>query len=138
MSIYTCTYISASIYTKADWNRPSLAPYVVGISLPQANTAGQTKKSITFSLVTIGYAAGNLIGPQTFLADQAPRYTGGVVAMLVCYCVSILLLLAYYAVVTAENRRRDRAHGRPRALHDVAEGFVDVTDMKQRDFRYTR
>ena len=28
-------------------------------------------------------------GPQTFLAKQAPTYTGGVVAMLVCYCVAI-------------------------------------------------
>lgn len=110
---------------------------MVGISLPQANTAGQTKKSVAFSLVTIGYAVGNLIGPQTFISTQAPKYTGGVVSMLACYCVSILLLLAYFAVVALENMRRDRKYGRPEALHTAAEGFVDVTDMKQTDFRYT-
>ncbi|KAF3768148.1 hypothetical protein M406DRAFT_70242 [Cryphonectria parasitica EP155] len=112
-------------------------PYVVGISLPQANTAGQTKKSIAFSLVTIGYAVGNLIGPQTFVSNQAPKYTGGVIAMLVCYCISISLLLLYFAIVTVENKRRDKKYGRPEAIHNVVEGFADITDKKQENFRYT-
>ncbi|KAI7773486.1 uncharacterized protein LA080_010562 [Diaporthe eres] len=112
-------------------------PYVVGISLPQANTAGQTKKSIAFSLVTIGYAAGNLIGPQTFISKDAPKYTSGVIAMLVSYCVSIALLLVYFVNVYAENKRRDKKYGKPEELRDVVEGFADVTDKKQEDFRYT-
>lgn len=114
-----------------------LAPYVVGISLPQANTAGQTKKSIAFSLVTIGYAVGNLIGPQTFIAKQAPKYTDGVITMLACYCVSVLLLLTYFCLAAAENRRRDNKYGKPEDLDNVAEGFIDITDMAQTNFRYT-
>ncbi|KAK7710882.1 hypothetical protein SLS63_012845 [Diaporthe eres] len=112
-------------------------PYVVGISLPQANTAGQTKKSIAFSLVTIGYAAGNLIGPQTFISKDAPKYTSGVIAMLVSYCASIALLLLYFVNVYLENKRRDKKYGKPEELRDVVEGFADVTDKKQEDFRYT-
>lgn len=46
-------------------------PYVVGISLAQANTAGHTKKTVVFAILYIGYAVGNLIGPQTFRASQA-------------------------------------------------------------------
>lgn len=30
-------------------------------------------------------------GPQTFQSDQAPACTEGIVAMLVCYCVAILI-----------------------------------------------
>ncbi|KAK9413001.1 putative Major facilitator superfamily (MFS) profile domain-containing protein [Seiridium unicorne] len=113
-------------------------PYVIGISLPQANVAGHTKKSIAYSLVTIGYAAGNLIGPQTFRSDQAPKYTSGVVTMLVCYCISMVILFAYWAVATFENKRRDRKYGKPTAVHTgTVEGFVDITDRKQKDFRYT-
>ncbi|KAL1875476.1 hypothetical protein Daus18300_003215 [Diaporthe australafricana] len=112
-------------------------PYVVVISLPQANTAGQTKKSVAFSLVTIGYAAGNLIGPQTFISKDAPKYTSGVIAMLVSYCVSIALLLLYFVNVYAENKRRNKKYGKPDELRDVVEGFADVTDKKQEDFRYT-
>lgn len=87
--------------------------------------------------MTIGYAAGNLIGPQTFISKQAPKYTGGVVAMLICYCVSIMLLLVYFAVVAVENKRRDRKYGKPVEFQDVAEGFADVTDKNQENFRYT-
>ncbi|KAI1495433.1 major facilitator superfamily domain-containing protein [Biscogniauxia marginata] len=113
-------------------------PYVIGISLPQANTAGQTKKSIAYSLVTIGYAAGNLIGPQTFRSDQAPKYTSGVIAMICCYGVSIALMLLYGFIARWENKRRDRKFGIPAALHEgTAEGFIDVTDWKQDNFRYT-
>lgn len=111
---------------------------MVGVSLPQANTAGQTKKSVAFSLVTIGYAVGNLIGPQTFISTQAPKYTGGVVSMLACYCISILLLLVYFTVVTLENKKRDRKYGKPQELYDAAEGFIDITDKNQENFRYTR
>ncbi|POS68964.1 major facilitator superfamily transporter [Diaporthe helianthi] len=113
------------------------APYVVGISLPQANTAGQTKKSVAFSLVSMGYAAGNLIGPQTFISKEAPKYQSGVIAMLVSYCLSISLLLLYFVIFYAENRRTDKKYGRPSEIRNVVEGFADVTDKKQRDFRYT-
>ncbi|KAK8078690.1 major facilitator superfamily domain-containing protein [Apiospora phragmitis] len=113
-------------------------PYVVGISLPQANTSGHTKKSVTYSLVAIGYAAGNLIGPQTFRSDQAPKYTSGVVTMLAAYCACMLVLGTYWAVAAWENRRRDRRCGKQEAIHEgTADGFVDETDKKQPNFRYT-
>jgi predicted MFS family arabinose efflux permease len=45
-------------------------PYVVGIGLAQANTAGHTKKTVVFAVLYIGYAVGNLIGPQTCKLSQ--------------------------------------------------------------------
>ncbi|CAH0004485.1 unnamed protein product [Clonostachys byssicola] len=114
-------------------------PYVVFISLPQANTGGRTKKAVVFAIVNIGYAAGNLIGPQTFRANQAPQYTGGVIAMLSCFCAAILIALTYLAVCMFENRRRDRLYGKPEHVQEGSgEGFGDITDGKQKEsFRYT-
>ena len=93
--------------------------------------------------MAIGYAAGNLIGPQTFRSDQAPQYTGGVVAMLAAYGACMLLLGAYWAVAAWENRRRDRRYGKQPREQDACQhggntldGFVDETDMKQPNFRY--
>lgn len=57
--------------------------------------------------------------------------------MLICYCVSILLLLIYFAAVAVENMRRDKKYGKPAEFHDVTEGFADVTDKNQEEFRYT-
>ncbi|RDK40323.1 MFS general substrate transporter [Aspergillus phoenicis ATCC 13157] len=84
-------------------------PYVVannpGISMAQANTAGHTKKTVQYSILYIGYAVGNLIGPQTFRANQAPAYTGGFIAMLVCYCICVALMAVYWILVVKLNRR---------------------------------
>lgn len=112
---------------------------MVFLSLPQANTAGRTKKSVVFAMVSIGYAAGNLIGPQTFRDDQAPRYTGGVIAMMTCFCAAAVLSLVYLAVCVVENKSRDRRYGKPEHVQGgTGEGFGDATDWEQKEvFRYT-
>ncbi|KAL1962752.1 hypothetical protein VTN77DRAFT_9206 [Rasamsonia byssochlamydoides] len=130
-------------------------PYVLGISLGQANTAGHTKKNVQYSILYIGYAVGNLIGPQTFRASQAPTYTGGFVAMLVCYCVCIGLMVVYWLLAAMLNHRRqmlslriiDTATATTMAggnnndafeNESLAESFFsDLTDFQQREFRYT-
>ncbi|BFZ63539.1 hypothetical protein YB2330_004664 [Saitoella coloradoensis] len=113
-------------------------PYVVGISLAQANTAGHTKKTVSYAVLYIGYAVGNLIGPQTFRASQAPAYTGGTVAMLVCYCVCIALMAGYWCVCRIHNRRKEAAAIGSVGLSqgEFAEGFSDLTDWEQPSFRY--
>ncbi|KIW16106.1 hypothetical protein PV08_06157 [Exophiala spinifera] len=111
-------------------------PYAVGISLAQANTAGHTKKSFSFAILYIGYAVGNLIGPQTFRASQAPGYTGGVVAMLVCYCVCIMLMIAYWLYCIALNRKVISLEQTP-SQEDLVEVFQDVSDFKKENFKYT-
>jgi ACS family allantoate permease-like MFS transporter len=109
-------------------------PYVVGISLAQANTAGNTKKSVSFAVLYIGYAVGNLIGPQTFRASQAPAYTGGVIAMLCCYCACIVLICVYWLVCLRMNQRVIDAQ---EPVEAVEENFQDTSDWKQHDFKYT-
>ncbi|KAL1607858.1 hypothetical protein SLS60_002796 [Paraconiothyrium brasiliense] len=112
-------------------------PYCVGISLAQANTAGHTKKNVQFAILYIGYAVGNLIGPQTFRANQAPAYTGGVVAMLVCYCVCIGLMCAYWFYCVVLNRKVIPAAPVVEVDGAVVENFSDLTDFKQEGFKYT-
>lgn len=58
--------------------------------------------------------------------------------MLVCYCLCILLMLAYFFLIQWENGRLQEKYGTPEDVHEgTAEGFVDITDQKQTDFRYT-
>lgn len=109
-------------------------PYVVGIGLAQANTAGSTKKTVVFAILYIGYAVGNLIGPQTFRANQAPEYTGGVVAMIVCYCVCIGLICAYWGLCVFQNKRSE---GRAETDEEALELLLDLTDFEQKGFKYT-
>lgn len=112
-------------------------PYVVGISLAQANTAGHTKKTVVFAILYIGYAVGNLIGPQTFRASQAPEYIGGFTAMIVCYCVCIGLMGLYWALAARQNKRIDARAAEVNSGDDLLDGFTDLTDQQQEGFRYT-
>ncbi|TVY35281.1 putative transporter [Lachnellula subtilissima] len=61
---------------------------LVGPSLPlmfsivASNTAGFTKKATTSCMLFIGYCVGNIVGPQFFLAKEAPRYEVSPVSLL--------------------------------------------------------
>jgi len=109
------------------------APYVTLVSIYQANIAGHTKKVFLFAWFYVAWAAGNIIGPQTFLAYQAPAYTGGTVAMIVCYCVAIFCILGYGAVCHASNKRRAGEISENRGDMD----WLDLTDKENISFKYT-
>jgi hypothetical protein len=112
-------------------------PYVVGIGLAQANTAGNTKKTTVFAILYIGYAVGNLIGPQTFRASQAPAYTGGVIAMIACYCACIGLICAYWAFCVFQNKKVAGLGERSGSVVEVMNDLKDETDFEQEGFKYT-
>ncbi|EEQ35405.1 hypothetical protein McanCB56680_005104 [Microsporum canis] len=116
-------------------------PYVVGISLAQANTAGHTKKNVQYSILYIGYAVGNLIGPQTFRDSQAPAYTSGFIAMLICYCSCIFLMAMYWGLAVWMNKSATRARVSVACDGSQVEGpidqFLDKSDFKQVNFKYT-
>ncbi|KAF3014987.1 hypothetical protein E8E14_006353 [Neopestalotiopsis sp. 37M] len=110
------------------------APYVTLVSVYQANVAGHTKKVTLFAWYYVAWAVGNIIGPQTFREDQAPAYTGGTVAMIVCYVVAILLILTYGLVCHRKNVARAAAFEDQVAVeHD----WLDETDMQNDGFKYT-
>jgi hypothetical protein len=45
-----------------------------------SNVAGYTKKQLTGAFIFVGYCIGNIIGPQTFKAKEAPYYHSAYVA----------------------------------------------------------
>lgn len=103
------------------------------MSVYQANIAGHTKKIVLYAWFYVAWATGNIIGPQTFRADQAPAYTGGTIAMIVCYAVAIVAILAYGALCHAHNRRRAAIESDTVADRD----WLDITDLKNDRFKYT-
>jgi MFS transporter, ACS family, allantoate permease len=97
----------------------------------------------------VAWTLGNIIGPQTFRASQAPAYVGGMTAMMVCYVAAMALILTYLCVCRIENRNRDREAGSQTQAHasgtsdesgaPVVEqnDWLDLTDKENRNFRYT-
>lgn len=108
------------------------APYITLVSIYQANVAGHTKKLTLFAWFYVSWSVGNIIGPQTFRADQAPAYTGGTVAMIVCYIVGIILILTYGLVCHRDNKKREAE-----ISENVDRDWLDLTDKENKGFKYT-
>ncbi|WRT63340.1 uncharacterized protein IL334_000245 [Kwoniella shivajii] len=115
-------------------------PYIVMMGSMYANTGGYTKKLTVYALGYMGYCVGNIIGPQTFLAKQAPLYVGGVVAMLVCYSIALVLIGVYWLYLRRLNVGKAREY---EALKNQLENedqllsdWQDLTDIKNPRFVY--
>lgn len=77
------------------------------ITFLTAGVAGSTKKFAFGCVYQLGYAVGNIIGPQTYRANDAPNYYVGTSNLLRLYCVNMIIfqtakytMLAFF-VVTA-------------------------------------
>ncbi len=115
--------------------------WVLMLSLQSSNTSGMTKKSFISVSIAVFYAVGNIVGPQFFRTDQAPKYALGIGAMLCCFAIMGAMGVLYFVIVFAENKRRDRLFGKPdqHVRTIVALGLeteiLDETDGENNAFR---
>lgn len=95
--------------------------------------------AIANASIFLGVCAGNIVGPFLFKTSEAPKYTTGIIGMLVANCIEVLVILALRFLFLSSNRKRDNrlaeAHGG--VSYDEAGGVVeDLTDWKNPAFRY--
>lgn len=119
---------------------PYNAAFVLILSLQIANTSGHTKKVVTNAILFLGYCVGNIIGPFFYKTEQAPTYALGIWSMIVSHLLEVLVIVAYWILMSRENRRRDKLQS---AMEGGLEGrnldttaFLDLTDRENLNFRY--
>ncbi|KAH8661979.1 major facilitator superfamily domain-containing protein [Xylariales sp. PMI_506] len=111
----------------------------LGLSMMSRNVAGQTKKSVVVAINFVSWSAGNAIGPQVFLAWNAPRYFIAFATHLGCYSLLVLVILFFRWHLVRQNKRRDElaAAGVREARDDrMVHAFEDLTDNENPNFRY--
>ncbi|KAF7555666.1 hypothetical protein G7Z17_g1962 [Cylindrodendrum hubeiense] len=116
------------------------------LSLISSNTAGFTKKATVNAVFFIGYCAGNIGGPQLFIAKEAPTYKTAFNALLVIYCLIIVIIALFRFYLDWENKRRDKAQGvcidpemrdnGPAIVYGENTEEVDETDWENKSYRY--
>ncbi|KAI5956865.1 DAL5 [Candida jiufengensis] len=109
--------------------------FICLISQIASSVAGHTKKITVNAIYLIAYCVGNLIGPQTFIATQAPDYNGAKIAIVICGIISLLCLIAIYISYILENKRRDNLPPVDMSHIENYE-FADLTDKENPNFRY--
>jgi hypothetical protein len=106
------------------------------------NVAGHTKRSFVANAVAISFGLGNIIGPQSFQAKDAPQYTPGKIVTLateVAMAGCMVVLVSYYVW---ESRRRERqaameGTGRISAEQGLHEDdWKGLTDRRNMRWRY--
>ncbi|KAK9452856.1 major facilitator superfamily domain-containing protein [Dipodascopsis uninucleata] len=120
-----CYYVALSFWAAA----------TLGLSMLSRNVGGQTKKSVAIAMNFVGWAVGNSIGPQVFLARDAPRYHIAFGVHMGCYAALLTVLVFLRFWLTSQNNKKDRIHGRPEVI-DIVSGFGDLTDRENKYFRY--
>lgn len=129
------------------WLMPAYAAgFPLSLSLIASNVAGYTKKTTVSAILFIAYCTGNIIGPQLFFADQAPRYQSGFIAILVCFGLATATILGMRQYMAWCNKTRNSKQARTIDVeekqrevstedHLVRTG-LDQTDFENPDFRY--
>lgn len=110
---------------------------VVAIILQWAasNIAGHTKRTVSIALIASAFSLGNIIGPQTFQAKDAPDYIPAKITLLAtqggCALMAVVLFLYYRWA----NNCRDKAGSEDtRGSATLLSG--NLTDKENPNFRY--
>ncbi|CAK7896332.1 allantoate permease [[Candida] anglica] len=109
--------------------------FICMLSVVASNVAGHTKKVTTNAIFLIGYCVGNLIGPQTFRAEQAPKYQGAKTTIVICGIISLVIIGAVWYAYIWENKKKDKINKADYPKFENQE-FADLTDKENVDFRY--
>ncbi|KAI1824973.1 major facilitator superfamily domain-containing protein [Xylaria intraflava] len=115
------------------------AAQTLGLSLLSRNVGGQTKKSVVLAVNFVFWSAGNAIGPQVFLAWDAPKYHIAFATHLGCYAALVLVLVFFRWYLKWQNAKRDKlaAEGVREARDtNLTHAFEDLTDRENPNFRY--
>ncbi|KAJ5875862.1 uncharacterized protein N7529_001446 [Penicillium soppii] len=101
-----------------------------------ANCAGHTKRAFASALVAGSFSVGNIIGPQTFQARDAPEYHPAKIAVLATQAAAAFVSVVLFCYYKWQNRRRDQTEG------PIDETMIDetkwagLTDKQNPSFRY--
>lgn len=71
------------------------------------NVGGHTKRVVFATSFQVAYAAGNIVGPQTYRPKDAPKYVPAQIAILVTLSSALALLVAITFFHWLWNRQRD-------------------------------
>ena len=96
-----------------------------------------TKKTTVSAVYFVFYCVGNIIGPQTFQAKDAPLYRPAEIAIIVVLAVCLLDMVAMYAILRRRNQQKRLQREQATYEKQAGSEFWDLTDMENPEFEYS-
>jgi hypothetical protein len=101
-----------------------------------ANVSGGTKRAFAAAIISGSFSLGNIIGPQTFQARDAPEYRPAKLAVMGtqsgCALTTFLLFLYYVWQNKRRTSERETEDG-----YLSPEVWAGMTDRENKQFRYS-
>ncbi|KAK1983678.1 major facilitator superfamily transporter [Colletotrichum cereale] len=113
-----------------------VAPLTVFYAWTAANFGGATKRAFAAAIISGSFSLGNIIGPQTFQAKDAPEYRPAKLAVMGTQASCAIVTLVLYAYYRFENKRRG-AIKQSEDAYLAPEVWQSMTDRENKSFRYT-
>jgi hypothetical protein len=112
-----------------------VAPLAVFYNWTVANIGGSTKRAFAAAVISGSFSLGNIIGPQTFQAKDAPDYRPAKLAVMgtQAACAFTTFLLFLYYVWQNKKRTSDGEH---EEAYMSPEAWANMTDKENKTFRY--
>ena len=102
-----------------------------------SNVAGHTKRVIALALIAGSFSVGNIIGPQTFQAKDAPGYKPAKITVLATQAATALLAFVLFLYYVWANKRKNAAPVETQVQGQSIEHlYGDQTDKVNKTFRY--
>ncbi|KAF7329664.1 MFS domain-containing protein [Mycena kentingensis (nom. inval.)] len=106
--------------------------------LTTANVAGQTKRVAANALISGAFSVGNIIGPQLFRPQDAPKFLRAKIVLLVTEIVTAMIAAALRIYYGWQNKARDEAarakQGQEKHVENIE--WLNLTDRENKTFRY--
>lgn len=104
-----------------------------------ANVAGQTKRVVASALISGSFSIGNIIGPQTFQAKDAPVYRPAKIIVLATQSAGAVMTVVLFAYYVWANKQKDQGQATHRSeseVDSVTDKWGNLTDKENTRFRY--
>ncbi|ORX39563.1 major facilitator superfamily domain-containing protein [Kockovaella imperatae] len=93
------------------------------ISWCNLSAGGTTKRVCTTGDMFAALTVGNVVGPQVYLAREAPKYFTGLYVDIACWCIEFILVVSMGFYLGRLNKRQEErrvAMGLPRDIKDMS------------------
>ncbi|KAF4993469.1 hypothetical protein FGRMN_6475 [Fusarium graminum] len=114
-----------------------VAPLTIFYNWTAANFGGATKRAFAAAIVSGSFSLGNIIGPQTFQAKDAPEFRPAKLAVMGTQVGCALTTFSLFMYYFWANKRRDDRTKQVEDAYMSPEVWSTMTDKENKSFRYT-
>lgn len=105
-----------------------------------SNVAGHTKKVAAAALIAGSFSIGNIIGPETFRAKDAPEYHKAKVIVLATQSAAAVVTVILFGYYVWANRLKEKSMRRLESegvrVDTTEDVWGNLTDKQNPEFRY--